>query len=525
MTRSERSRPWVAANLVTGCAIATVSVAGIGASAQWRSAPRFDGAGYAVLAQALRNGQGYRAMDHPDAPLHAHFPPGYPCALALVWRVTGVSDLAAHFFSCLCTVGATLATWLWFRRIESARAAFLLGMALAANWLWLRTGSAIQSEPLYLLLGQLTIIVAARSADRPEIRPTRLCLLSLLSAWCLLTRHVAVGLVAAIVLDLALRGRPKDAFLIAFLTAILVSPWIGWVAKVGSSGTSQAALLARSGDGWLERLGHQAAFYVERIPDQITGPFVEVATRFGSSRWTAVAARLWAVLATGVIATEWLRALRRPRRRLAGLVPFITLSMLIVWPYTEAGRFLIPLVPFILLGAVDGLSRVLRLLGRSIGASFRSSRLRNFAACLVLAASLPYSGYTLVTGRSRAVEASQRDFDAACAWISGRATPPGPVLSRHPGEVFLRTGRQGLEVSSSERTGDRDADPESIDRTITRYGVAYLLIDKERYAESPKSPLEHYVARYPDRIRWVWGAENGSVAVYEVGWGRSASPD
>jgi hypothetical protein len=465
------------------------------------------------------NGQGYRAMDHPDTPLHAHFPPGYPCALAIVWRVTGVSDFAAHLFSCLCTVGATLAAWLWFRRIASARAAFVLGMALAVNWQWLRTGSAIQSEPLYLLLGQLTIIVASRSADRPEIRPPRLCLLSLLSAWCLLTRHVAVGLVAAIVLDLALRGQPKHAFLMAFLTAILVSPWIGWVAKVGSSETSQATLLAESGDGRLERLGHQAAFYVERIPDQITGPFVEVATRFGSSRWTAVAAEVWAILATGVIAAGWLRALRRPRRRLGGLVPFLTLGMLLVWPYTEAGRFLIPLVPFILLGAVDWLGRVLRLLGCWIGVRIRSSRLRAFAACLVLAVSLPYSGYMLVTGRSRAVEASQRNFDAACEWISARATREGPVLSRHPGEVFLRTGRQGLEVSSSERTGDRDAEPESIDRTIHRYGVAYLLVDRGRYAESPNSPLEHYVARYPDRIRWVWGAENGSVAVYEVGSG------
>jgi hypothetical protein len=333
----------------------------------------------------------------------------------------------------------------------------------------------------------------------------------------LLTRHVAIGLVIAIVLDLALRRRMKQAVLVAVMTTILVIPWIAWVAKVGWSGTSQAALLAQSHDGWPERLGHQAAFYVARIPDQITGPVVEVSTRFQSSRWIAVAAQVWAILATGVIATGWLRALRRPRRRLAGLVPFLTLGMLVVWPYTEAGRFLIPLVPFILLGAVDGPSRLLRLLGRSIGVRFRSSRLRVFVAYLLIAASLPYSLYMLATGRSRAVEASQRDFDAACEWISGHATHAGPVLSRHPGEVFLRTGRQGMEVSSFERTGDRDADPESIDRTITRYGVAYLLIDKERYADAPRSPLERYVSRYPDRIRFAWGAQNDSVVVYEVG--------
>ena len=53
----------------------------------------------------------------------------------------------------------------------------------------------------------------------------------------------------------------------------------------------------------------------------------------------------------------WARTLSRPRRRLAGLIPLLTIALLTIWPYTEAGRFLIPLIPCLLIGAVEGLGQ------------------------------------------------------------------------------------------------------------------------------------------------------------------------
>ncbi len=90
------------------------------------------------------------------------------------------------------------------------------------------------------------------------------------------------------------------------------------------------------------------------------------------------------------------------------------------------------------------------------------------------------------------------------------------MISRHPGEVFLRTGRQGLEVASAERPDLENADPESIARTIAAYHVAFLLIDKERYAYAPASPLEQYVVRRSERVRLVWGKMNDPVVIFEV---------
>jgi hypothetical protein len=96
------------------------------------------------------------------------------------------------------------------------------------------------------------------------------------------------------------------------------------------------------------------------------------------------------------------------------------------------------------------------------------------------------------------------------------------VLSRHPGEVFSQTGRQGLEVPSAERPGDRNADSEAIARTIDAYKVSYLLIDQARYASATRSPLAQFVAEHPELVREVWRSEAGrdSVVIYEVRAGR-----
>ena len=43
-----------------------------------------DDAFYVILARALANGEGYRALNVPGHPAGTHFPPGYPALLALV---------------------------------------------------------------------------------------------------------------------------------------------------------------------------------------------------------------------------------------------------------------------------------------------------------------------------------------------------------------------------------------------------------------------------------------------------------
>lgn len=501
---------------VSACLIAVASALAIIGQGDFTAPPRYDGAGYAVLARSLAAGTGYRAIDHPDRPRHAHFPPGYPVLLAFVWSLTGPSALAAHLVSSLCTIGATLAAWLWFRGMYPRDVALALGLALALNWGWARTGSAIQSEPLYMLLSQITILAAVRAHARGGFGRS-LALGGLLAA-CLLTRQVAIGVVLAVLLDLCLRRRWSMALSTAVVAVVVISPWLAWLVVVGGEQRTQAGLLFGGSSGITGRIVAQGQFYLQRIPDQVTGPAVEVATVIRRTAVVERLANLWALVFSSVMIAGWLVAMRRPRRRLAGMIPMMTLALLLIWPYTEAGRFLVPLVPCLLIGVVEGMSGLLRWGNRSFGLGVPDRRISLFAATLLLVVSLPYSGYSFITGRARARDAWNGAFDAACAWLTSHGDRPGPVLTRHPGEVYLATGREALEVSTSERQGETDASPDAIARTIVRYRVAYLLIDEDRYLNAPFGPLGRFVAERPQDVRRVWSSEpEGSAAViYEV---------
>jgi 4-amino-4-deoxy-L-arabinose transferase-like glycosyltransferase len=494
--------------------VAGVSALALCANAVWTAPPRFDGAGYALLARALIEGDGYRNVDHPDQPRHAHFPPGYPAVLALIWSATGVSPRAAHIASAAFTVLACLASWCWFRRLLPRRAALVLGLALGANWLWARTGSALQSEPLYLLFSSLSVLAAIRASNHSSRGPLSAVVLGALLAASVLTRYVALGLALAVMLELAVRRRWSQAICATALAALLCVPWLVWLNLAATGGRTQLALLFPGNRSFADRCTAQGLFYLRRIPDAITGPIVEFATVYQSAPRLGVLATVWASLACALIGAGWIRLARQRRRRLAALVPLVTLPMLILWPYTEAGRFLIPLIPFILVGAVEGITSASSSLARSVGWRSKRERIHFFACCVVLAASVPYSVYAAVAARARAQELSQRDFDAACAWLGEHGARQETVLSRHPGEVYWRAGRQGLEVSSEERVGDLDATAEEIALAIKRYNVRHILVDQERYAHAPSGPLARFVAEHPEAVRKVWGRE--SIAIYEV---------
>ena len=235
MRLSFRERPFH-----QGLLIALVAAISIGVGLDLSSPPRFDGAGYSVLALSLLSGKGYHEIDRPESPRHAHFPPGYPAFLALLWSVTGKSAPAAHALSAGCTLAAVVLAWRWLRRVETSRVAFLCGLSLAVNWTWARNGGSIQSEPVFLLLTQLAVL--ATLAVRQGATRMSAVGLGLLFGACILTRHVGIAFVAALGLDLILNRQTRTA-MIAGLTAFgIVLPWVVWLALVREN--TQVGLLA-----------------------------------------------------------------------------------------------------------------------------------------------------------------------------------------------------------------------------------------------------------------------------------------
>ena len=409
--------------------VAAVAALAIAWNTSFRAPPRFDGAGYSVLALSLATGRGYRAIDHPDAPAHAHFPPAYPLALAALWKVFGRSELVAHVFSCACFIVATVATLAWFRTFLPRRAAFILSLAFVVNWAWLRLGGDIRSESFYMMLCQLSMLAAGELARRGDWRSG--ALVGVLLGAATLTRHVGICLAAAVGLDLIWRRKKKGlaALSVGGSFVLILAPWLVWLRSTPAD--NQLGLFPKG--KIVSIIINNILFYMERIPDQLFGPLIEVGTVF-RPRFASVAITISA-LVSAIVFLGWIRLLFRPRVRLAALLPLLTLPLLFVWPFTEAGRFLAPLSPSILTGAFEGLRFLLQM--------FMQMRKRLISRRLVfvlLLAGLPYSLYSSLSDRLAVERRASIDFDAACVWLSLQADVPGPVLARHPGEVFWLSG-------------------------------------------------------------------------------------
>ncbi len=151
------------------------------------------------------------------------------------------------------------------------------------------------------------------------------------------------------------------------------------------------------------------------------------------------------------------------------------------------------------------------------------SGLRRIASLLVLLAVIPYPIHAVLTHRAEAQRRSHADFDAACAWIAREARRAGPILTRHPGEVFWQTGRLTVLPASDE--------PDALIHQIQDQKIGYILVDTDRFANAAPTPLARLVAERPDLVRRVF---EGPVAVDEVvanplsvvpAWGRREPAD
>src|SRR6202021_989788 len=108
-------------------------------------------------------------------------------------------------------------------------------------------------------------------------------IVGVLLAACALTRHVGLSVAGAVGIDLFIRRRGPTVLGAGLTMGALLLPWVGWLILAGAP--NQASLLALNDQGLLSRITSLAIFYLQRLPDQLTGPLVEIGTVFQHRTW------------------------------------------------------------------------------------------------------------------------------------------------------------------------------------------------------------------------------------------------
>lgn len=194
----------------------------------------YDDGMYLMSAQSLAEGHGYRLAGMAGSPLFYKYPPLYPLFLS------GLMGLLPKFpgniaglkcFNMLLSIITLGLLGYYFRRQRHFAMGISLGLiaVLSTNWRLIEVSMELMSEPLFMALSVLTLILAERfSRDGKVLSTGHMALLILLSVACFYTRTMGVILILAISGWLLVQRKLKALLAYSGLSGALMLPWFLW---------------------------------------------------------------------------------------------------------------------------------------------------------------------------------------------------------------------------------------------------------------------------------------------------------
>jgi hypothetical protein len=306
-----------------------------------------DDAVYAITAEALAEGDGYRLRNLPGAPPQTKYPILYPALLAAASLGAATPHdrlVVMQGTTAACGALALAAVYLFLVRfgIASRGAAFFAGLLAASSPLVLFYCAQPLSEMPFLLLVALALWSAESRLRADRGSPALDFAAGLAVATPMLCRSVGVAVALAALLVLALRGRPLRAVVAGVLVGGL--PW--WLWSLSGSGATADAAVSYQTDYWGWWMQHGSATVVLRNIYDGGIAFchigLEALSRFLYERTDH--ARLLLFVAGSL---PWIIVLRRGLGvTILPVTLLLYLALVLVWPWPP-DRFLIPLFPFL----------------------------------------------------------------------------------------------------------------------------------------------------------------------------------
>lgn len=338
-----------------------------------------DNAVYLSLGRSLLQG-GYHDLFDPGLPRHTQYPPGYPAIIAAALSIGVRPWPGLQVLGCFLSAVGVALSYLWLRGRDARVALPLAGLIAVMPGFVVQAGVESADVPFWGAMMTCLIFL-----DRLPDRGGRTAMLTGgLAGVAYLIRSAAAPLVVGPVLWLASKRRWREAALLAAVAGVAVVPWLWFSAGQASYSTAffavdpynPAAGTLSPGSAVARVITNVVAYGTDHLPRILTG----------YDTWPAVALGC-AVVALAI--PGWLFRLRS-----AGSVEVavaLYAGMILLWPAVWAGeRFILPLLPAVLLYSVEGFRAV-------------AARLPASAARLLSAAALVLLILAAVAGTTREV--------------------------------------------------------------------------------------------------------------------------
>jgi len=479
---------------------------------------------YAVTAKSLAETGEYRIISLPGEPFQRKYPIMLPAILSLVWRLQpdfpgnviwlkGVSLLAGAVF--------LAASYALLRRISGLgrwSAAVIVGITALAP----ATGEAAGSVMSCLVYGAfataaLWLMELPRDGRRAFATGAAI---GLLAGCALLTRSIGLALLIAVALTLIWRRDWRALAVAAIAAGIVILPgkllWTGRTPDI-----PRAYEYYISYGDWFRHSATDVGWgFLLRVPvvnlivAAIAMGRTMVPSRLDLDAFAALKLGVGALALLGMIGM--LLGLRGEARRRPpacwAIYLVLYFGLVLVWPFPPPPRFIVPVLPLVLLLCRQGLARL----------PIRANAWR-VAGVLGAAALLASSGAGIIERyRVAREEPAIRKYE----WIRANTAQDDVIACVLDPNCYLYTGRKGVSIAIAEvapfygEEGHMLIRPDSVLDILRASKASVLMIEpfpgaqplEELYRDAVKELSE----KHPGLLKEVWRDDAESSTIYRV---------
>lgn len=479
-----------------------------------------DDALYAVASKSLASGQGYKLINLPGEPSYTKTPPMFALVLSLVWRLFpefpgNISALI--MVSVLASSAYLYFLWVYLTRCRYAcQVQALLIIALTAfNPFNLKMATAVLTEMPYAVIA-VVVLYAAERYERDEFSSI---LFGLLMGLAFLMRAAGVSLIISIAVYFFYRRR-LSAVLPLSIASLFIIGWGIWTfyarndpntinaGYYESYSRSLSLMIAdiHAGTGrsvasiLLSICGKNIiSILMYGIPEVMLGVSGIIVTYLGF---------LFVFLGAGFV--------RRIRQgwRLLYIYIIVYIGIHIMWPYDAYGRFLVPILPFLLLIPIGEFVHLRSVLKIAPGQRLAKSVI---AIMVIILVTVVLGGYA--AGDYLLALAPRKPIaDMECIeWIAHNTPPDAVLIAARDPLYYLYTGRKGTCVIPKREGGtietNRAAMDENIKKIIEENRASYLILAKDdKYYDGYQRLRE----AQPTTLVTVYSTENGQFEIFKI---------
>jgi len=500
-----------------------------------------DDALYVSAAKALATGHGYRIISLPYEPAQTKYPPLYSFLLSLIWRLFPQFPqnlIWMVLFSAIATLSFLALTYAYIvREGYGNRWQALIVVALAAiNWRTLTVATGIYSEMLYSALSVAGLLLAEKF-EKEKITWARELLLGTMLGLTLLTRSSGVALLIAVGAYYLVRRKAAKAYVAVGVGGLFALGWILWcyANKTNAEGVNVSY--------YTSYLGHFNQVITDLATTNNTSWPVTFLGIIGRNAFMLILISV-PVVCLG-IPYEWIlyfgfsllffasgfyRQISKGIRLLYVYVICYLVLHLFWLPYVSYDRFLIPLLPFLLLILSNEFRSLVSLLrkqfvpdkdwGQKLSSGF-------IAIALMVAVGVTlYSYWTNLYSSIGSVSSKKVTGPPAAdaetiEWINTHTNPADVLVCYCDPLYFLYTGHKATRSSPMRAGVTWETHQMLIFSIISESNARYLIttsndFENEYQPEQQRASLDKLVDQHQEKFVLVFESTDRSSRIYGI---------